>query len=171
MRVVPSSVTAAHVTWVVVGAIIALFGVAGLDALLRSGSESAATSPVDTGAASTEALQLCGPEQLMLQVERLGDDLALVLDLVEGRPCRTRRLPIRLSLLDRDGRPAGGAANIQQAFRPTTHSPSVEVIAAFTVVHECGKPKPTLYGAEAGSYHGGGRLPRTDAECLKDLGP
>jgi hypothetical protein len=171
MKVGPSSAIAVRLTWVVVAAIIALLVVAGLDALLSSGSESAATSPVDTAVASTEALKLCGPEQLMLQVERLGDDLALVLDHVEGAPCRTRRLPIRLSLLDRDGLPAGAAANIQQAFRPTTHSPSVEVIAAFAVVYECGKPKPVLYGAEAGSYHGGGRLPPTDAECLKDLGP
>jgi hypothetical protein len=171
MRVVVSSVTAARLTWVVLAALLALLVVAGVDALRSSGSESAASSPVDTDVASTEALQLCGPEQLMLQVERLGDDLALVLDHVQGRPCRTRRLPIRLSLLDRDGRPAGGAANIQQSFRPATHSPSVEVIAGFAVVYECGKPKPVLYGAEAGSYHGGGRLPRTDAECLKDLGP
>jgi hypothetical protein len=171
MRGIASSVTAARLTWVVLAAIVALLVVAGVDALRSSGSESAATSSGDTGVASTGALELCVPAQLMLQVERLGDGLSLVLDHVEGPPCRTRRLPIRLSLLDRAGLPANARANVQDAFAPATHSPNVDLIAPFAVLYKCGEAKPELYDAEAGSYRGGGRLPRSDAECLNDLGP
>jgi hypothetical protein len=172
MRVVPSRVTAARLTWIVAAGIIALLVVAGIDALHRSGSTSSLGSKsVSATAAETAALEVCGPQQLMLSVDRLGDDLALALRKVGETACRTRRLPITLTLLDREGLPAEAATNIQQAFRPTTHSPNVEVFAGFAVLYKCGEAKPETYVAEAGSYHTGGRLPRTDAECLNALGP
>ena len=166
MGVAPSRVVATRLTWVVVAGIIVLLVLAGIDALRGSGSESAVTAPFATAAAD-----ICGPQQLMLRVERLGDRLALALRNVTGKSCRSPRLPIEVTLLDRNGFPAKATASIQRAFRPTIHAPNIDVIAVFTVVSLCRKPEPELFTAEAGSYHGGGRLPATDAICVDDLGP
>ena len=167
MALVPSGITTKRLTWVVVAGLTALVVVAAVDALRGSDSKSTSTVPADT-----EASDLCGPAQLFLRVERLGDGLALVLHHVSGGPCRTRRLPITLTLLDREGLPTKATAGITAAFRPTTHSPNVDVVAPFVVLYTCGTPAPETYAAEAGSYHGGGRLPDSNLVCIDaDLGP
>jgi hypothetical protein len=178
MRVVPSRMIAARLTWIVVIGIAALLVVAAIDALRSSGSDSASSgldsassTRAETTPADTRALGLCGPEQLELRLERLGADLALALRNITETPCRARRLPLTLTLLDREGLPAEATASVQQSFAPTTYSPNVDVIVGFTVLYRCGEPKPAIFRAGAGSYHAGGRLPRTDRECLNDLGP
>ena len=170
-----------RLTWIVLIGILALLVVAGIDALRGSGSESASVTPGATTPAETAALDICGPEQLMLRIERLDADLALALRNVTETPCRARRLPIKLTLLDRKGLPIQTTdrhglpveitTNIQRAFPPAEYSPDVDVITGFAVLYECGQAQPYLYAAEAGSYHAGGRLPHTDSKCLKNPGP
>jgi hypothetical protein len=178
MRVVPSRMIAARLTWIVVTGIVALLVVAAIDALRSSepesapsGLESASGTPAETTPAETGASGVCGPEQLELRLERLGTDLGLELRNVTETPCRQRRLPITLTLLDRQGHPVEATTNIQEGFRPTTYSPNVDVIAGFVVLYKCGAAKAAIFRAGAGSYHAGGRLPRSDTECLNDLGP
>jgi hypothetical protein len=170
--------TAGRFTLIVVAAISALLVVAAIDALRSSepessssGSGSASGTATDTTPADTEALGVCGPEQLELRLERLATDLALVLRNVTGTPCRQRRLPITLTLLDREGHLAQATANVQQFVASTTYSPNVDVVVGFAVLYKCGEPKPAIFRAVAGSYHAGGRLPRKHAECLENVGP
>jgi hypothetical protein len=172
MRAVRSRGMPPRLTMIVVAGTIAVLVVAAIDALRGydwrsdSGSEPAPTTPV-----ATAALGICGPEQLVLALERLGGDLALRLRNVGDTPCRARRLPIQLLLLDHDGFPAEATTTIPPAFRRTTYSPNVDVIAGFAVLTKCGAAKPVIFRAGAGSYHAGGRLPKIDPPCLRDLGP
>jgi hypothetical protein len=173
VRAVRPSAMPGRLTLLVVAGVTAILVVAAIDALRRydwqssSGSGSPPTSPAETA-----PVPLCGPEQLTLTLERLDDDLALVLRNVgDTTSCRARRLPIQLLLLDEDGFPAEATATVPSAFGATTYSPDVEVIVGFTVLIKCGAAKPAIYRAGAGSYHAGGRLPEIHPQCLHDLGP
>jgi hypothetical protein len=159
-------------TLLVVAGITAILIVAAVDALRSydwgsaSGSEPASTTRV-----GTTALPICGPEQLELTLERLGTDLALTLRNVGDTPCRTRRLPIQVLLLDNDGLPAQATATVPRALPATTYSPNVDVVVGFNVLYKCGAEKPTIFRAGAGSYHAGGLLPEIDLFCLRTLRP
>jgi hypothetical protein len=161
-----------RLTWVTVGAIAALLLVAGTVARCSSGSSSASGSgSASTTPGETAALDVCGPQQLMFRIERLGRDPALSLRNVSRVPCRAPRLPITLTLLDRGGSPAEATTVIQPAaFPPATYSPNVEEIARVGVFYKCAeaKPqtKPKTFVAEAGSYHVEGRLPAIRVHCL-----
>jgi hypothetical protein len=106
-----------------------------------------------------------------LRIENLGSSPALSLDHVWAGLCRTRRLPIEVALLDRDGNAVEGTVDIPQAFAPATLSPNKALSAPFSYVYVCGDPKPVFAHVNAGPQSARGRLPRNSGACFDDLGP
>jgi hypothetical protein len=167
-----------RLSWVIVGAVLALGAVAAVDVLRSSGaSTSSQATPTRaeevTFSIQTEAAPVarCKTQQLALEIEKLGGSPALALVHAWAGPCRTPRLPIDITLLDRTGHSVQATVGVQPAFRPTVLAPNIELIAGFNFVYLCGQPKPVRFLAEAGPYAVRGRLPRGRAACFNDLGP
>jgi hypothetical protein len=174
-------------TWLITGGLVALAILGTVDALRNSSSPSKpalrnpylAPSPGRAAQASKRPSR-CATGQLALRVENLNGTPALELVHLSGGPCRTPRLRVEISLLDRagrvletheDGLTVQQTVGIQSAFAPTTLAPHVAVSAPFRYVYLCGASKPVWAVAEAGPYSGKGRLPRGYGACLDDLGP
>lgn len=189
MRFVPLKMLRTHLSWLVVGGIAVVLIAAAVDALRPSDSkpppakgglvqdregDDQATEYVPLtalGETETAPLERCAVQQYALRVERLGGTPVLALAHVRGRPCRTPRIPIEVSLFGRNGDAVEASVGVQQAFVPTDLSPGVEVIAEIQVIYLCGGRKPRRLVAEARPYVVRGRLPRNYAACVPDLGP
>jgi hypothetical protein len=164
-------------TWLVAGGVVALLVAAAFDVLRSSGS-----SPSPSILAGSERSLVreqeptsppprCTAQQVALRIENLGGSPALSLDHVWAGPCRTRRLPIDVALLDRAGKAVEATVDIPQAFAPATLSSDKALSAPFSYVYLCGEPKPAFAHANAGPYSARGRLPQNSGACLDDLGP
>jgi hypothetical protein len=187
MRFVPSRMLRTRLSWLVIGGVAVILIAAAVDSFrssepkapsaegrLEGGRQTRSIEEVPvTAVAETETgpLERCTAQQLALQVERLGGGPVLALAHVWGKPCRTPRIRIELSLFDRKGEPVQAYTDIQQSFAPTSLSPNVEVIAGFQVTYLCGGQTPRRFVAEARPYVVRGWLPRGYGGCLDDLGP
>jgi hypothetical protein len=177
-----------RLSWLVIGGVAVVLIAAAVDALRSWDSETPpakgglvqerereeqATEEVPLAAlADTETapLERCEVQQYALRVERLGGTPVLVLAHAWGSPCRTPRIPIEVSLFDRNGDPVEASAGIQQAFAPTDLSPGVEVIAGLQVNYLCGERRPRLLVAEARPYVCGGGYRRPSEPALMTSG-
>jgi len=177
VRFVPSKrLVGARLTWLIVAGVGAVLIVGVVDAVRSSPPKREDTLYVPLGpnpapATTTAAAPRCQADQLVLGMEPVGSDLALEIVHVRGQPCRTPRLRIEMTLLDRGGRRAEATASIQEFFAPTNHWPNVDVVAGFTILYKCGEREPERFEAKVGPYRDRGRLPHYEALCLDDLGP
>jgi len=182
-----------HLSWLLVGGVVAVLIAAAIDSLRRSESErpradgglaqergrkEEATEEAPLAAApetETAPLERCTVGQLALRFEHVGGTPLLALAHVWGSPCRTARIPIEVALFDRNGNPVNAekasASAWPQAFGSTNLSPGIEVIAEIQMSYLCDERRPRRLLAEARPYVVRAWLPRGYGSCLDDLGP
>jgi hypothetical protein len=123
-------------TWVIVGAVVVVLAVGGVDALRSSEGETNPSSTTASATMSEEAvgkLPRCKREQIEVAMEILGGYAATVVQNASNSACHLRPLPIRVKLTDQAGRIMNfglppdegfGATSYQASSRPHVSSTS-----------------------------------------------
>jgi hypothetical protein len=159
-----------RLTWVIVGAVVALLIAAGVDALRSSDRESSAptttASTTTVGRRAGSTLPRCTREQVAVSIEIRKGVATIVVRHVGANPCDLRYRRFRLTIRDRAGNVIGqwGGARFGGDF-----SPGSEQTFSLPAVWHCDRRGPFLALATVGPYGARrSKLSRSEITCARE---